>query len=226
MSRLQIRWRAKLAIRVRLLSKAHRSLGYWQRRLHRASKWSKDYSHARSMVEARKHLVDRRRAQVNDARKVLARHSLPTGISDKGLEFIKEHEGFRANIYIDAVGVRTVGYGTTGADVQPLPRHLSEEQASRLLEDRVDKKYAPPVLRALAPMHPTQGMVDACISFAYNLGPGGFEGAHGFEALQRALRSRNRRKVADALLLYSNPGTSVHAALLARRQAERRMFLS
>ena len=37
-------------------------------------------------------------------------------ISDKGLNLIKKFEGCRLTAYQDAVGVWTIGYGTTNAD--------------------------------------------------------------------------------------------------------------
>jgi len=149
-----------------------------------------------------------------------------TAISPNCLEVVKTFEGFVNHQYNDGVGVLTIGYGTTAADISPLPQHITEPDAARLLEEKLNRKYLPPVMRALAPMNPTRNMVEAGVSFAYNLGEGSFEGKHGFETLTRALAAHDRQAVANALLLYDNPNDpKVHAGLKRRREFERAWFL-
>lgn len=181
-------------------------------------------------VARRRHKkVPLRLAQVRAARSVIKRHSQPspvTGVSQRGYDLIKRFEGFSGVRYNDGVGVQTIGYGTTAADVSPLPKSITKARAESLLRKKVEEKYYPPVARALAPFHPTQNMIDAAVSFAYNLGTGAFQGAVGFETLTRALHSKDERKIAKAFLLYDNPNSpSVHAGLKARRQTEHDLFL-
>lgn len=147
------------------------------------------------------------------------------GISINGLNFIKKYEGFSSHIYGPPQDVRTIGYGTTESDVNPLPTYITEKDAARRLERKVDEKYYPAVAKALAPLNPSQNMIDAACSFAYNLGEGAFEGAHGFETLTRAIKAKSRAQIAEAFLLYDSPGTVFHAGLAARRKAERKLFL-
>jgi lysozyme len=149
-----------------------------------------------------------------------------TTISLACLNAVKGFEGFVDHQYRDGVGVLTIGYGTTSADVSPLPKHLTEPEAARLLEAKLNRKYLPSVMHALGPMNPTRNMVEACVSFAYNLGEGAFEGAHGFETLTRALRANDKHAVAEAILLYDNPNDPVdHQGLKRRREFERAWFL-
>lgn len=164
-------------------------------------------------------------------------------LSASGLDFIKRYEGFVDHVYDDGRGVRTIGYGTTEADVDPLPHHVTEPQAARLLARRLEQKYEP-VIRALfrhgLPFN--QHRYDALVSFIYNLGPGAvprrgderWEITPDFETLGHAIvataahprSSRHLRAIADALLLYSNPrDPAVHAGLLRRREDERELFL-
>jgi hypothetical protein len=63
----------------------------------------------------------------------------------------------------------------------------------------------------------------ALISFAYNLGSG-FYGSAGFETISKRLKEKDWAAVPEAMLLYRNPGTSVEAGLLRRRQAEGRLW--
>jgi hypothetical protein len=57
------------------------------------------------------------------------------------------------------------------------------------------------------------------ISFAWNLGED-FYGGAGFDTISRRLREKDWAAVPEALLLYCDPGSSVQAGLLRRRQAE------
>ena len=201
------RWRAKLAARLALLGAARRRYQWHPTPANRA-------------------VLNQRKRQVAEARRVIARHTLPHGVDRQGLDFIKGFEGFVDHQYDDGSGVTTIGYGTTKADVDPLPKHLTEPEAARLLQRQLNTKYAPVVLRALAPLHPNQHMVNAATSFAYNLGVGAFQAAPGFETLTRALRRRDRESIAEAFLLYDNPyDPRVHEGLSRRRRAEHDLFL-
>jgi len=156
-----------------------------------------------------------------------------TAVSDHCLHFIKKKEGFRPDQYLDGKGgpgkgVPTIGYGTTAADTHPhpLPAHLSEPEAAHLLQVRVNGRYLPPVAHAMTPMNPTRNMIEACVSFAYNIGPAAFQGAPNFEHITAALKARSAQNLADALLLYDNPNDpNVHKGLKLRRQEERAWFL-
>jgi len=148
--------------------------------------------------------------------------------SKKGVDFIKDYEAFHANQYDDGVGVATIGYGTTESDVKPLPSHVTKAQAESLLARALAARYEPAVNAANKRygLNLNQNEFDALVSFVYNLGPGSVGQASRFNTLQKALASKNRQRIAEALPLYSNPGSSVHAGLLKRRKAERNMFLN
>lgn len=159
-------------------------------------------------------------------------------IDAAGLRFIKGFEGFFDHIYLDGVGVRTIGYGTTAADVNPLPTHMTEPQAAALLRKKLDEKYGPRVrvlFRPGGPLHGhfTQARYNALVSFAYNLGEhsmpfrrnGRWVPAPNFETLGRAIIAADFRAMARALPLYRNKGSAVEAGLLRRRLAEGALLL-
>jgi len=94
--------------------------------------------------------------------------------SDLAIEKIKEFEGLRLTAYQDAVGVWTVGYGTTGKDVYRGVK-ITKEYAEELL--RRDLKKLEDYFNHKTKWINTQGKFDACIDFCYNLGLGRFVGS-------------------------------------------------
>lgn len=141
-------------------------------------------------------------------------------ISVDGLRLIESFEGFSAVRYLDAVGVPTIGYGTTAADISPLPSRCTRSQAEGWLAGHIASKYAPAVLSLGVPLN--QHQFDALCSFAYNLGPGSMSSAW---TIGRLLRARQYRQAADSMLMYDRAGGVVLLGLERRRQAERALFL-
>jgi len=166
-----------------------------------------------------------RRARTRAAARAAADgHPGKMRIGPAGLHLIKSFEGFRERPYDDGRGVMTIGYGETR---KPLPRRLTEPQAARLLAQRLDRDYEPAVRAVFNGPNAlpfTQHRYDALCSFVYNLGPNALKGGSGFETIGRAIRARDPRAIARAMLLYCNPGTSVHDGLLRRRKAEAALF--
>ena len=144
-----------------------------------------------------------------------------TTISPNGLHLIEEFEGFSATQYNDGTGVMTIGFGTTSADVNPLPKEVTREEAEYMLKIELGEKYEPAINALNVPLN--QNQYDALCSFVYNLGPGILEPQHTIGAL---LRARDYAGAANALLLYDDPGTNVTAGLRRRREAERTLFLT
>ena len=93
-------------------------------------------------------------------------------ISEKGLDLIKQFEGYRPNAYNDGVGVITIGYGTTrypnGAKVL-LGEKCTEEQANFWLFADV-RKAEKKVNNLIFGKELTQCQFDALVSFEYNTG--------------------------------------------------------
>ena len=91
-------------------------------------------------------------------------------ISAKGLQMIKNKEGFRSKAYQDEGGIWTIGYGHTG-NVKPGDT-ITKEKAETLLrsevkkfENTVNKKVKVPI---------SQNMFDALTVLCYNIGQGAF----------------------------------------------------
>lgn len=141
------------------------------------------------------------------------------------IKLIKEFENCLLTAYADPLHgwkVATIGWGTTR---YPDGRKVSQGdiltagEADRLLQQEIDTiaKRLSTTIPHWSEMRLTQQ--SALISFAYNLGSG-FYGSTGFETISARLRDKAWSDVPSALKLYRNPGTSVEAGLLRRREAE------
>ncbi|MCT2271221.1 lysozyme [Serratia ureilytica] len=144
-------------------------------------------------------------------------------ISDDGMALIKSFEGLRLQAYQDSVGVWTIGYGWT----QPVAGRkvgagmaIDAATAERLLVCGV-AQFEQGVERLVA-VTVTQGQFDALVSFAYNLGLRALENS----TLLRRLNAGDRQGAADQFGRWVNAGGVRLDGLVARRAAERALFLS
>lgn len=143
-------------------------------------------------------------------------------ISDKGLELIKQFEGYSGKAYYDRVGVITIGYGTTNYDFSITGVKIkkgttcTKEQATKWLEKSVNTKYSPKVMKYNDKYNFNQNEFDALCSFAYNIGS--------IDSLTN-YGKRGKREVADKMLSYSKAGGKYVQGLYNRRVKERELFL-
>lgn len=138
--------------------------------------------------------------------------------SEAGINLIAGFEGFRAERYLDIVGVPTIGYGETKASIVARGR-ISESEARKLLRQRVDRDFAPAVQAAIErPIN--QHQLDACVSLAYNIGTGGFADS----TVVRELNAGNVRAAGRAFMLWVKAGGQTVEGLVRRRRAEVALF--
>ena len=139
-------------------------------------------------------------------------------IDEAGLKLIEGFEGYSGVQYRDCVGVPTIGYGTTAADVNPLPKTCTRAQAEQWLRENITRQYEPPVNGLGVPLN--QNQFDALVSLCYNCGPGAMQWQIG-----RDLRARNYTAAANDFMHYVYAGGQVIQGLVNRRAAERALFL-
>jgi len=138
-------------------------------------------------------------------------------ISAKGLKLLKSFEGLRLDAYIDAVGVLTIGYGTT-TGVTPGMR-ITEAQAEDFLK-RDLAKFEDAVRNLVkVPLNPDQ--FAALVSFAYNVGEGALAGS----TLLQLLNQNDFQGAADQFLRWNRGNQGELPGLTRRRKAERALFL-
>lgn len=142
-------------------------------------------------------------------------------ISDKGIDLIKEFEGFQLTAYQDPVGVWTIGYGTTNADKAitgvEIKKGLTITRATAedWLKRSIDQKYGTNVMKYDAIYHWNQNQYDALCSFAYNIGSIGTLTGNGTRSLE---------EISAKILLYNKAGGKELAGLTRRRKAEKKLF--
>ncbi|PUA41447.1 muraminidase [Pseudomonas protegens] len=137
--------------------------------------------------------------------------------SQRGLNLIKSFEGLRLQAYQDAVGVWTIGYGTTRGVKSGMS--ISKEQAERMLQNDI-ARFEPEIDR-LVKVPLSQNQWDALMSFTYNLGPTNL----GSSTLLRLLNAGDYAAAADQFLRWNKAGGRVLPGLTRRRAAERELFL-
>lgn len=143
-------------------------------------------------------------------------------VSKTGIELIKEFEGCHLTAYQDEVGVWTIGWGITNADKSitgtTIKRGLkiSQATAEKWLEESLNRKYLPLVMKYDTRYGWNQNEIDALTSFAYNIGSIDQLTANG---------TRSRDTIAKKMLEYNKAGGTVYRGLTRRREAERKLFL-
>ena len=181
------------------------------------------YSYRPDVMEVRRYVpfeTHPRAAAIIAKAKQLVHHG-PMQISVNGLHLIEQFEGFVDHRYADAVGVLTIGYGTTESVISPLPETCTQAEAEGWLRLYVQREVQP-MLAAATAAHPlNQNQWDALCSFGYNLGPGYFGASYN---LGQYLRAGNHAAVASDMLQFDRAGGEVLQGLVNRRQAEVRLF--
>lgn len=144
-------------------------------------------------------------------------------INKAGLALVKEFEGFRAEAYLDPVGIVTIGYGTTaaaGVGISPeLGMTITEAEAEAYLAKTLEKFGRN--IRSMITVEPNENEFAAMLSLAYNIGPGAFAKS----SVLRFFNTGDKARAADAFRLWVKAGGKTLAGLKRRREAERALFL-
>ena len=135
-------------------------------------------------------------------------------LSAAGLVGIANWEQFAPRTYADAVGVPTIGYGTTEG-VKP-GQTITPERALVKLLQHVDKDSAAAVRRCVTvPLF--QHEFDAYVSLTYNVGSANFCNS----TLVKLLNQGQYAQACEQILRWDRAGGRQLRGLTSRRQAER-----
>lgn len=145
--------------------------------------------------------------------------------SKKGLDIIKEFEGFRAKPYLCSAGIPTIGYGSTfydnGFKVKLSDQPISKEKALELFAKTLIK-YEQAVEKAIT-VDISQNEFDACVSLCYNIGVTNFASS----TLVKMINSGDAKlNIAEQFLKWNKANGKVISGLTRRREAEKVLFLA
>ena len=140
-------------------------------------------------------------------------------ISRKGINLIKDFEGFVANRYKCIAGKDTIGYGHVINDTDSfgLYQNITQQQAEDLLIK--DVKAVEKALSDLIKVEISQNMVDSLISLVFNIGIDAFSGS----TLLRRLNAGQDASMEFDKWIYVQK--KVSNGLVARRAKEKELYL-
>lgn len=145
-------------------------------------------------------------------------------VSAKGLEFIGRWEGFRADLYNDALGHCTIGFGhlvhrgrCSGAEPSEFQNGITRAEGLALL--RSDARVAVRAVNSGVHVPLTQHKFDALVSFTFNVGAGAFQGS----TLLDVVNAGRHADVPAQLNRWTNNGLP---GLVNRRRAEGSLYVS
>lgn len=136
-----------------------------------------------------------------------------TAVTAALLVAVAGYEGYRELAYRDAVGVPTIGFGTTHG-VQMGDR-LDPVRAVMRLNDDLDV-FAEDIASCIGDVPLAQHEWDAFLSLAYNIGSGAFCRS----TLVRKLRTLDYEGACKEILRWNKAGGKVLAGLVKRREKE------
>ena len=144
-------------------------------------------------------------------------------VSSKGLELIKEFEGFSSVAYLCSAKKATIGYGNTfwedGTPVK-IGDQISKERAETLLKHVVDNFSV--AVEVDIKIEVTQNQFDALVSLAYNIGLGAFQNS----TLLKQLNRGNFVGASQEFLRWDKSNGKPLLGLTRRREREKLLFES
>lgn len=147
-----------------------------------------------------------------------------TKASKNIIYYVKGIEGYAPYHYYDSVGVKTLGYGMTGKELNGVSVPLSETSATHYLVNNFNRLYYVPVLNILKSKGVTnmlQREVDAFASFAYNCGVDGFRNS---QLLARYVAGERGEGIHNEFRKWVHGDGQVLPGLVRRREEEWKIF--
>lgn len=143
-------------------------------------------------------------------------------ITKEGLNLIKEFEGFEPEVYLDAAGYPTIGYGhlIRKEEGDMYKYGITESAAEALLAK--DVWSAERAVLRLIKVPLSDGQFDALVSFTFNLGGGALQRS----TLRRKVNREEHSEVPEQLMRWVWAGGRKLRGLMRRRQAEAHLYLS
>lgn len=148
--------------------------------------------------------------------------------SEKGLDLIKQFEGFKDYVYMCPAGLPTIGYGhvidsKSVALTKAAPR-ITREKAEQLLKN--DVKEAENAINSSVKVNISQGQFDALVSLIYNWGAYNFKISLGLRKLNAGDYGGAADEFFSKVRGIVNIDSKFSNGLYRRRQAELELWQS
>lgn len=142
--------------------------------------------------------------------------------SERGIELIKDSEGFYPSPYLCPAGKPTIGFGSCfyedGTAVSLNDPPITEEEATQLLHNTL-VQYEEAVDR-LVKVNLTQGQFDCLTDFSYNVGINAFKSS----TLLKLLNNSDYDGACNELSKWVKGGGRTLPGLVKRRKKEQELF--
>jgi lysozyme len=140
--------------------------------------------------------------------------------SQKGIDLIKQFEGFQSKAYKCPAGVPTIGYGHT--KTAKMGQIITQQEAENLLKtDLIEAENA--VKSACIGININQNQFDALVSFVFNLGTKNFFSS----ALLKLIRKNtNDPAIRNEFSKWKHAGGKELPGLVKRRKAEAELYFN
>lgn len=138
--------------------------------------------------------------------------------SAEAKKIIKLHEGLRLDVYQDAVGVWTIGYGSTKGITKNTPP-ITVTEAEALLAR--DIEYAERAVNDQITVPLNQNQFDALVSFVFNVGAGNLASSN----LRKVLNNKCYDQVPVEILRWIHGAKKPLPGLIKRRAEEALLFI-
>ncbi|MFW5443587.1 MAG: lysozyme [Methylococcaceae bacterium] len=143
-----------------------------------------------------------------------------------GIKLTKESEGFRNNLYNDAAGFCTIGYGhlikkqrCNNTEKSEFIKGITESRGEEILV--IDMNWAKYSVMNAVSVDLTQGQYAALVDFVFNVGSGNFNKS----TLLRKINKGDHANVPFQLRRWIRAGGKVFQGLVTRREREINLYL-
>ena len=141
-------------------------------------------------------------------------------ISESGLVFISEHEGFSATVYNDVAGNPTIGYGHLITPADGNLTSVTNDEALTLLHN--DCAHAVSCVNECVEVDLNQNQFDSLTDFVFNCGGANFQGS----TMLKLINQSDFEDAAKEFLKWNHANGVVVQGLTNRRKAEMQLFLT
>lgn len=134
------------------------------------------------------------------------------------IELVKRFEGFSPTVYLCPAGYPTIGYGHVVLPNEQYKTITKTEAEILLIKDllKLEKAIIPLIKVNIHPF-----MLDALISFSYNVGVFAFKAS----TLRKKLNQKDYIDASNEFLRWIYAGGKKLKGLMIRRQEEKKLFL-